>query len=367
MKFLKENMLLEDIEAVRKYYPTIPPAMFDRLIRLDPTFNPARESLGTYGKWILNLFKKGVEFDKNHITDALSLFDRYKSKLDIKDIGKYKDVQEIDDAVDALLQQGVEKTKSQEKKEKSRVSIEDNATKVYENAKWVVYTPHTYEASCKLGRGARWCTASSTGRGQFGAFTKEGPLYIIINKENPEEKYQLHFESNQFMTIENTRMRGGLDAFFVRKPSLFPIFKDKVDSSEEIQEAINFFRGNKERVFEYTGEAPSYLIRNNIKKVIAHTDIEPETFKRMLSLTEVVVKPSVKTIGEESFLYCSELKVLELHEGLETIEERAFESCDSLGTVVIPSTVQSIANTAFRYCGDLNIVNNSNTQVVVED
>ena len=59
MKFkLVETYLFEDIAAVKKQYSYIPEEDFDKIIRLDPTFDENRDSVGKYGKWLLGLYKK---------------------------------------------------------------------------------------------------------------------------------------------------------------------------------------------------------------------------------------------------------------------------------------------------------------------
>ena len=73
--------------------------------------------------------------------------------------------------------------------------------KVYEDADWVVYIPHTYEASRKIGGDTSWCTASSDDR-YFNMYTKEGPLYVNIRKSDGA-KFQFHFPTGQFMDIND--------------------------------------------------------------------------------------------------------------------------------------------------------------------
>lgn len=75
--------------------------------------------------------------------------------------------------------------------------------------RYEIYIPQTYEASCKLGRGTRWCTAASneeSSRSYFERYSSEGPLYVLINRDDPEEKYQIHFYSGQFMDINDARV-----------------------------------------------------------------------------------------------------------------------------------------------------------------
>ena len=106
---------------------------------------------------------------------------------------------------------------------------------MYEDDDWVVYTPKTYAASCKLGQGTRWCTATTEDDSYFKKYTKSGPLYININKNNPAEKYQLHFESGQYMDREDEEI--SLSDLFDQFPSLRkayePILQDLLRKSIE--------------------------------------------------------------------------------------------------------------------------------------
>lgn len=63
---------------------------------------------------------------------------------------------------------------------------------IAEDENWKVYSPSSYESSCKLGDGTRWCTAWTTTDHYYKYYTQNGKeLVIFINKNNPEEKYQL--------------------------------------------------------------------------------------------------------------------------------------------------------------------------------
>ena len=74
-------------------------------------------------------------------------------------------------------------------------------TKIAENEHWHVVIPHTPDAACHFGHGTSWCTTS----GAFNSYNEEGPLHIAIPKapSHKNEKYQLHFESKQFMDEED--------------------------------------------------------------------------------------------------------------------------------------------------------------------
>ena len=49
-------------------------------------------------------------------------------------------------------------------------------------------------------------------------YSKNGPLYIMIKKSNPSEKYQFHFESKQFMDKDDHRIN--IKEFFNGKNEL---------------------------------------------------------------------------------------------------------------------------------------------------
>lgn len=81
--FIKVN---DDINAVKALYPDMDENKFNELIKLDPTYRDGSNSLGIYGKWILNLYKKGnlKEEDFYKVTEYLKDFEAKKRTLLIK-------------------------------------------------------------------------------------------------------------------------------------------------------------------------------------------------------------------------------------------------------------------------------------------
>ena len=73
--------------------------------------------------------------------------------------------------------------------------------------KWYIFKPISEKGACVLGTGTQWCTAwgqYSTNPeykerlNHFKTHNNQGPLYILINKDDNSDKYQFHFESKQF-------------------------------------------------------------------------------------------------------------------------------------------------------------------------
>ncbi len=74
------------------------------------------------------------------------------------------------------------------------------------------------------------------------------------------------------------------------------------------------------------------------------------------NVTHVNVDPTVKEIDWKAFEGCSQLRSVELCEGLESIDIEAFYGCALLASIVIPSTVKAIGWSAFAFCNQLRNV-----------
>lgn len=119
------------------------------------------------------------------IIDFLKRFDILASHgfIQNKDINSYNDLFSFIDVVGKADKKLIA---AKEQKEK-----ENKANKVFENEKYLVVEPLTKEASCKYGRGTKWCTASLNDDNAFKQETDEGNrLFYIFNKAN-KEKYAM--------------------------------------------------------------------------------------------------------------------------------------------------------------------------------
>ena len=221
--------LVEDIAAVRKNYPKISDEDFDRIIRLDPTFVEGRDSVGQYGKWLLNLFNKGRLDNEGHATDCLNRFEEEKKYLKNKDIGRFKSLDEVDEYLNDD-ENYKDKSHRQEvrdrQKDRKTVDLSKEAQVAYKNNSWTVWVPETYAASCKLGQGTSWCTASTESDHYFKYYTRQGALYIVINNANEKEKYQFHFETASFMNANDESIE--LIPFLREDEGLFEFFKENL-------------------------------------------------------------------------------------------------------------------------------------------
>jgi len=134
--------------------------------------------------------------------EYFEIFKRLKREFPIKDINQIKTEDQIDDFVnkaeeikdreiDPSKKKGVEKS---EKFSDLRIG-EVEGFQVYKIPQGT--SDEMYGAACELGSGTSWCTATGNTKQWFDRYAKDGPLYIFIGPDG--EKYQFHWESNQFM------------------------------------------------------------------------------------------------------------------------------------------------------------------------
>ncbi len=251
MRFkLVERALFEDIESMKKYFPNIPDEQFQSLIELDPTYTPGSKNAGTYGRWILTLANKGKLDNIGHVKDLLTRFNDNAKYLKNKDIMRYKTMDEVENMLndeDSYKEQSHRQEVRDRQKARKNADLGNEAKKVYEDSTWEVWVPLTYAASCKLGQGASWCTASTESDYYYNHYKNNygGDYYININKQDPEEKYQFHFESGQFMDVDDAAIdlsdflskNRGLKEFY--SGTMYNIYVKKWDISEDGKASVN--------------------------------------------------------------------------------------------------------------------------------
>ena len=219
---LNESLLFEAYslnDVYQKYYSNIDQNVFSQIVSADPT--SGSNKMGKYSKWLLWLYQNNnlkLE-DLYKATEYLTLFHKFKNKIENNDIGKYQSLPELYRAVQPFEGQ---KTHGEEVRDIKN----GEAEKVYEDDTWLVVVPHTERAACYYGKGTKWCTAATDGNNMFNTYNDEGFLYININKKN-NTKYQFHFESEQFMdatdeeitspVCETIGMSDGLFKFYYSK------------------------------------------------------------------------------------------------------------------------------------------------------
>ncbi len=109
------------------------------------------------------------------------------------------------------------------------------------------------------------------------------------------------------------------------------------------------------KLWDYVGAATDVVIPDTVKEISCAVFVSMLTNEGK-KITSVVIPESVKRIEKETFLNCTELKTVNLPNGLEYIGEGAFSGCKKLKEIRIPSKVTEIGPKAFYKCKELNTV-----------
>lgn len=165
----------------------------------DPTTNKE------YMQWLAKVYaNQGVKLEdiSTRGNSALRQYHLYKfDKIlppELRDIGRltFADLEGV--YSNAELRQAYN---AKQEQDRAKTTPRGDAETVFENDKVRVVHPKDQEAACYYGQGTRWCTASTGSSNYFDSYNRSGPMYILLPKQPKYEgeKYQLHFESGQFM------------------------------------------------------------------------------------------------------------------------------------------------------------------------
>ena len=80
--------------------------------------------------------------------------------------------------------------------------------------------------------------------------------------------------------------------------------------------------------------------------------------KNMSKIETIVLPPSVKSLGQAAFMYCTSLKSFEFPKGVTTLSTSVLEGCSALETVMIPASVTTINQDALYNCSALQAIYN---------
>ena len=350
---INESILLEDIEAVRKNYPSIPDDVFNKILTLDPTYRQGSNSVGKYTKWMLNIYKKKPFELRDHIIDILRLFEYRKASLQNKDIGQFKSIEDLEKTLENTPDPELS-ARQQERRRKKHIhatDIGEEAELVYSDDHYEVYIPRTHDASCKLGSGTDWCTAKYDPY-YFKHYSEQGPLYIILSLDDEKEKYQYHAESDQLKDIHDYEVKDRV-SFFANREDLFKFFKDKLNQNlaNSIEAIIEFFKDNPERVLAYTGQEIDRSVLPYIRKAIINAELNEYISFSKCDIQELVIGPNVKIIPAGFCSKCYNLTTVTISDGLETVGSMAFADCRNLRKIKLPDSVINIGPKAFINSG----------------
>ena len=241
-EFLLEDLLneLSGEEIYQKYYNKIPYGEFISIVSSDPQTvvqDDKLQRMGKYSKLLLSMYQKGglkME-DLEKAKEYLGYVYQHKVPLDL---GKIKELGDLY----GLIKDYVAKD-TKDLGEILKVLNKDEYKVLHNGKEWYVFQPLTEKASCYLGVSTEWCTAwgpyslnkqYKDRNSMFGRYSQEGPLFIMVDKNDTSNKFQFHFESRQYMDKNDRRVN--TLSFFDDKEELknffFPSLKTEVDDEQ---------------------------------------------------------------------------------------------------------------------------------------
>ena len=362
--------MLEDIDAVKKYYPNIDDNTFMNLIALDPTYRDGSNSVGKYGKWILNLYNKGTisENDFSEVTSLLNQFNTYKNRIQNKDLNSYKTLDALADTLEAVIEDDSMLTDRQKlrflknvKAGRVSTSAENDYDIVLNTPNFIVYVPNTHEASMKLGKGTEWCTAHENPQWYNQYTENNGKLYIIKNKKTGE-RWQYSDSTDNFLKDFLDENDKGFDI-----PKLMRQDKELSKFFEKFL-GIDYF--NFDGTYTYDGEDISDSLRSDVTEITISNSVNRigrYAFANCKLLTSVTIPDNIVEIGEGAFENCRLLTSITIPDSVTEIGSNAFSECTSLTSIVIPDGVDGISRLIFSDCRSLTSVTIPNTVTEIMD
>lgn len=284
-----------------KYYSNIRLDFFYDIINSDPTTpikNGIPDKLGQYSKWLLSLQKKGKlkKEDLYKAKEYLTMYNELKKQNllpeDSKDIGKVGSLPEL-----FILNSKFGGTGQVRDDEiyllNDKFFINNGQAELFfENKRWLVIIPKSYEASKFYACTSQWCTRFPD---NYDYYTKDGPLYIIIdklklNQDDATRRFQFHFESNQFMNMNDSQINVG--DFFKNNPSISDALHEAIAKyilkSHELSETALSLLGaiaerNPEAIQKFM-PALEERIRKGLKIPVSIIDVIPGLRKLQIKI-----------------------------------------------------------------------------------
>jgi hypothetical protein len=252
MKFkdiIFEWLLIENKEEVyKKYFSDIDRDNFIRIIKADPktsVINNEIRAIGPYSKILVDMYRKGnlMFEDLPKANEYLTLVYRYKIPVDASKMEAISSIYEL--VKDYIV-------KSEKSLATILAALNKDEYQLFANTKsWYIFIPKTEKAAAYLGVNTEWCTAwgkyslnpdYKDRTNHYKSHANTGSLYIMINKENEADKYQLHFETDQFKNPADREISNRPNFFDERlelKQAIFPfVFKADLNF-EEVRDGLS--------------------------------------------------------------------------------------------------------------------------------
>lgn len=327
-----------------------------------------------YEKLVVAARKQFME-DLFKLNDDLKKYDRFKNQFqgDDKDITKITPRRVYELVKDLKLS----KTKGEIKKERVGYS-HPGATIEIQTPNWTVVKiegtgPEQHEAAKFYGgyyladQGeTRWCT-SSPGLSYWRQYLSQGPLYVVLPNDDkgkvgeksglPVERYQFHFQSNQFMDREDHSVdlpKMLLGPMIELKDYFKPEFARGLSSSDGEKIEVSYPSGSSGvfvRLYGFNGLFDAIDKKRIRQLLVSNTsneniDLEvPASLGEMINLEAILFQKMVKSLPKE-IGNLKNLNFLSLPNNpkLKTLPDN-LSNCESLSLINLQDTPAKLPTT----------------------
>lgn len=233
-----QNLNESLLDIYNKNASYLSPKQWQEILKFDPnlyelgfadivTPDTMANSNESYVRWLLKQYQKGNlnNADYEDVRNTLKLFDYAKKRRNLlpnNDINSYANPNAVKQALVGIKdnltinQQNKDAKRNQKKlkNEKKPGMYMDGAVELlFIDDKWEVWTPHTFEGSKALRRGAVWCTGGDTSY-HYDRYTNAGTLYVLIKRADEKDKYQLFVPNEDEELPREFRDRSNTESLF---------------------------------------------------------------------------------------------------------------------------------------------------------
>lgn len=202
-------------------YPNLNPEIVDAAALADPT------SEKKFTDWILRMHSKWElkPSDFPSLTEVLSSYNAIRSRMpeEKRGVNRFFSPLELSNAVVGFMRS--------EMSGSNKISGNNNKVvydTLFENDKWLLIRPLTFEAELKYGKSTKWCTAGVNSKNTFYSYMANGYLYIIIDKtlpdKNPLSKMQFQFGRCGGMFMDALDKPINILSFFKQNKIIWDVF-----------------------------------------------------------------------------------------------------------------------------------------------
>lgn len=250
----------------------------------DPTANKQ------YVVWVVRQYiKNNLKYEDIYkLEDNLAVF--AKTKGQHKRLGINSDINQYDWKTLADVAKKLGSTDIADTDQADPTQVKD-AKVLYNGPLGMLSVPETEAASCELGRGTKWCTASQKNN-MFAYYNKQGPLYVWHDKKH-KDKYQFHFESGQFMDDRDEPIDSDVMHYLTQKnPVTSKLFMKKAPAV--IQLYVDYLKGRYDDDGDEYRDGGEEILDTDIVAMISSIPFEDAV---------KLIMPALKYSREESDSY----------------------------------------------------------------